>query len=129
MRSDQEIDLARRQPQRRPPAKGRVAVDVIGSQRLLEPFDPEWLELRSADALRSNQWAGYFHGMKVASLWGNPPVAKTFKQRLRAQLIDRFVYLDTMDFSDHSVADFIARWRREGAECVTKFALAKLALI
>ena len=79
-------------------------------------FDPVWLELRSADALRSNQWAGYFHGMKVASLWGNPPVPKTFKQHLRAKLIDRFVYLDTMDFSDRSVADFIQRWRREGAE-------------
>jgi phenylacetate-CoA ligase len=79
-------------------------------------FDPEWLELRSADALRSNQWAGYFHGMKVASVWGNPPVARTFKQRLRAKLIDRFVYLDTMDFSERSVADFIERWRREGAE-------------
>jgi phenylacetate-CoA ligase len=79
-------------------------------------FDPGWLELRSADALRSNQWAGYFHGMKVASVWGNPPVARTFKQRLRAKLIDRFVYLDTMDFSERSVADFIARWRREGPE-------------
>ena len=79
-------------------------------------FDQGWLEPRSADALRSNQWAGYFHGMKVASLWGNPPVPKTFKQRMRALLLDRFVYLDTMDFSDRSVADFIERWRREGAE-------------
>ena len=49
-------------------------------------------------------------------LWGNPPVPRTFKQRLRAKLIDRFVYLDTMDFSERSVADFIERWRREGAE-------------
>jgi phenylacetate-CoA ligase len=79
-------------------------------------FDQDWLEPRSADALRSNQWAGYFHGMKVASLWGNPPVPRTFKQRMRARLLDRFVYLDTMDFSDNSVADFIERWRREGAE-------------
>jgi phenylacetate-CoA ligase len=79
-------------------------------------FDRDWLEPRSADALRSNQWAGYFHGMKVASLWGNPPVPRTFKQRLRARLLDRFVYLDTMDFSDASVANFIERWRREGAE-------------
>jgi phenylacetate-CoA ligase len=76
-------------------------------------FDRDWLELRSADALRSNQWAGYVHGMKVAALWGNPRLPKTLKQRLRSKLVDRFVYLDTMDFNDRSVDDFIARWRRE----------------
>ncbi len=79
-------------------------------------FDPDWLELRSADALRSNRWAGYVHGMRVAALWGNPPVAKTLKQRIRAELVDRFVFLDTMDFNDRTVADFLARWRRERAE-------------
>ena len=26
-------------------------------------FDRDWLEIRSADALRSDQWAGCFHGM------------------------------------------------------------------
>jgi phenylacetate-CoA ligase len=79
-------------------------------------FNRDWLEPRSADALRSNQWAGYFHGMKVASLWGNPNLPKTLKQRVRFALIDRFVYLDTIDINERSLADFIARWRREKPE-------------
>jgi phenylacetate-CoA ligase len=79
-------------------------------------FDPQWIQPRTADALRANQWAGYLHGMKAASLWGNPALPKTLRQRVRAALIDRFVYLDTMDFNDRAVEDFITRWRREGAE-------------
>jgi len=75
-------------------------------------FDRDWLEPRTADALRSNQWAGCFHGMKIASLWGNPPVPRTFKQRVRALLIDRIIYLDTIDLNERSIEDFIVRWRR-----------------
>jgi len=79
-------------------------------------FDRDWLETRTADSLRSDQWAGCFHGMKIASLWGNPPLPKTLKQRVRALLIDRFVYLDTIDLNERSIEDFIARWRREKPE-------------
>ena len=79
-------------------------------------FDPEWINPRSADALRSDQWAGCFHGMKVASLWGNPPLPRTLKERIRALLIDRFIFLDTLDFNDRSVGEFIRRWRREKPE-------------
>jgi phenylacetate-CoA ligase len=75
-------------------------------------FDPEWINPRSADALRSDQWAGCFHGMKIASLWGNPPLPRTLKERIRALLVDRFIFLDTLDFNDRSIAEFIHRWRR-----------------
>ena len=79
-------------------------------------FDPEWINPRTADTMRSNQWAGCYHGMKVASLWGNPPLPRTLKQHIRALLIDRFIYLDTLDFNDRSVGEFIRRWRREKPE-------------
>ena len=79
-------------------------------------FDPEWINPRSADALRSDQWAGCFHGMKVASLWGNPPLPRTLKERIRALLVDRFIFLDTLDFNERSVGEFIRRWRREKPE-------------
>src|SRR5215469_7466146 len=75
-------------------------------------FDQAWRDPRAADALRTNQWAGCLYGMKTASLWGNPPLPATFKQRLRAQLLDRFIYLDTIDLNDRSIGEFISRWRR-----------------
>ncbi len=79
-------------------------------------FDRDWLEIRTADALRSDQWAGAFHGMKVAALWGNPPVARSAKERLRRFLIDRFVFLDTIDLNARSLAQFVHAWRRERPE-------------
>jgi phenylacetate-CoA ligase len=79
-------------------------------------FDRRWSEIRAADTLRADQWAGCLYGMKIASLWGNPRLPKTFKQRVRASLIDRFVYLDTIDLNDRTIENFITRWRREGPE-------------
>lgn len=79
-------------------------------------FDRNWLETRTADALRSDQWAGCFHGMKVASLWGNPPLPRSFKEHVRALLIDRFFYLDTIDLNERTIEDFVSRWRRERPE-------------
>jgi phenylacetate-CoA ligase len=79
-------------------------------------FDHDWLVTRTADYMRSDQWAGLFHGMKVAALWGNPPVARSLKERLRRLLIDRFLYLDTIDLNERSIGAFIAAWRRERPE-------------
>ncbi len=79
-------------------------------------FDRRWLEVRTADAMRSNEWAGCFHGMKTAALWGNPPIPRSVKERLRALLVDRFIYLDTIDLSDASMAAFVDAWRRKRPE-------------
>jgi phenylacetate-CoA ligase len=89
-----------------------------GSTGVTIYFDPAWRDPRSADALRTNQWAGCLYGMKTASLWGNPPVPRTFKQRLRARLLDRFIYLDTIDLNDRSIGEFIARWRHGKPEAL-----------
>ena len=79
-------------------------------------FDRRWSEVRTADAMRSDQWAGCYHGMKMASLWGNPPIPRTLKHRMRALLRDRILYLDTIDLNERSFATFVARWRRERPE-------------
>lgn len=76
-------------------------------------FERDWEERRNADALRANEWAGWYHGMKVAAVWGNPPVARTWKQRLRSRLYDRIMYLDTMRIERATLDDFVERWRRE----------------
>ena len=81
-------------------------------------FDTRWQEVRNADAMRANEWAGWRHGMKVAAIWGNPPVAQTLKERLRSGLLDRLMYLDTMNLNSASLADFVVRWRREKPEAL-----------
>lgn len=76
-------------------------------------FDQRCQELRNAAAMRSDHWAGWDIGMKVAAVWGNPPVAHTLKEKLRSLLLDRTFYFDTMDVSEDSVRRFIDDWRRQ----------------
>ena len=76
-------------------------------------FNERCQEARNAAAMRSDGWAGWDLGMKVAAVWGNPPAADTFKKRLRNLLLDRIFYLDTMRIDDASVDRFVQQWRRE----------------
>ena len=78
-------------------------------------FDKRCQEMRNAAAMRCDQWAGRDIGMKIAALWGNPPVADTLKKKLRNRLLDRIIYLDTMNIDEDCVDRFIQEWRREKA--------------
>jgi phenylacetate-CoA ligase len=75
-------------------------------------FDKRCQEMRNAAAMRSDQWAGWDMGMKVAAIWGNPPATDTLKKKLRRLLLDRVIYLDTMNINGHSVQQFVEEWRR-----------------
>lgn len=76
-------------------------------------FDEECQEYRNAAQLLADRWSGWDLGMKKASVWGNPPVPKGVKQTLRHHLLDRTIYLDTMDLNPQSMGAFVQRWRRE----------------
>lgn len=81
-------------------------------------LDKRWQQVRNGDALRSNHWAGWYPGTKVAAIWGNPPTPSTWKSKLRAALHDRMMYLDTMYIHDASLNQFVAEWRRERPQIV-----------
>ena len=75
-------------------------------------FDERCQQMRNAAAMRSDRWVGWDIGMKVAAIWGNPPKADTLKKKLRLLLLDRFIYLDTMDINASAVRRFVQEWRR-----------------
>ena len=68
-------------------------------------------QMRNAAAMRSDRWAGWDIGMKVAAVWGNPPEANTIKKKMRSSLLDRTIYLDTMKIDEEAVKAFIRKWR------------------
>jgi phenylacetate-coenzyme A ligase PaaK-like adenylate-forming protein len=70
-------------------------------------FDRRCQEFRNAAALRSDGWAGWRPGMRRISVWGNPPVARTFKERIRNALHDRMEFLDTMEINETSLRRFL----------------------
>jgi phenylacetate-CoA ligase len=75
-------------------------------------FDKRCQEMRNAAAMRSDRWAGWDIGVKVAALWGNPPIADTPRKKLRNMLHDRTIYFDTMDVDEKSLTAFITHWRK-----------------
>lgn len=75
-------------------------------------FDKQCQEMRNASAMRSDRWAGWDIGLSVASIWGNPPVADTLKKHIRNLLLDRMIYLDTMEINESSVRRFVCDWQR-----------------
>jgi phenylacetate-CoA ligase len=67
---------------------------------------------RGGAALRANLWSGWRLGQPTAAVWGNPPVARTLKSRLRGGLTNRAFYLDTMRIDAAAIDRFVADWRR-----------------
>lgn len=73
--------------------------------------DRAGIERRAGAALRADEWSGWRLGQPMAAVWGNPPVPRTLKNRLRLLLKDRIIYLDTMRIDDRAIDAFLAEWR------------------
>ena len=74
--------------------------------------DARGIEMRNGAALRTDEWSGWRLGEPRGAVWGNPPLARTLKSRVRTTLKDRVVYLDTMKFDTATVDGFVAGWKR-----------------
>ncbi|UTA47362.1 hypothetical protein L1F30_14510 [Simiduia sp. 21SJ11W-1] len=73
-------------------------------------FDEHCQAMRNAGQMYADSMAGWHIGDRVAAVWGNPPKYTTAKAKLRAQLLDRMIFLDTMDLNNQSMGAFVARW-------------------
>lgn len=81
-------------------------------------FDERCQKRRNGAQMYADSFSGWKPGMRVAAVWGNPPVPKTYKQKIRAFLLERMIYLDTMDLNAQSMADFVSRWRNFNPEMI-----------
>lgn len=81
-------------------------------------FDERCQQWRNAAQMYADSMAGWEPGCRVAAIWGNPPKARTLKERLRAYLLERTIYLDTMDLNPKTMGAFVDKWRRFGPEIV-----------
>ncbi|MEZ4387911.1 MAG: phenylacetate--CoA ligase family protein [Candidatus Krumholzibacteriia bacterium] len=74
--------------------------------------DETGVQRRNAAALRGDHWSGWRLGQPIAAVWGNPPVPRTWKSKLRRAVKDRYFFLDTMKLDRPAVERFVADWRR-----------------
>ncbi len=81
-------------------------------------FDEHCQKLRNGAQIFADSFSGWKPGIRIAAVWGNPPVAKTLKQKIRAFLLDRMIYLDTMDLNPSSMGHFVVKWRKFKPEMI-----------
>lgn len=81
-------------------------------------FDEHCQKLRNGAQIFADSFSGWKPGIRIAAVWGNPPIAKTLKQKVRAFLLDRMIYLDTMDLNPSSMGNFVKRWREFHPEMI-----------
>lgn len=98
------------------PARERVASKTGGSTGTsLEIYcDQAAQQIRNGAAFWTDQWAGWDLGEAVGALWGNPPAPKTWREAVRARLLDRTLYLDTVSLGDQDMAEFLTEAARRG---------------
>jgi phenylacetate-CoA ligase len=75
-------------------------------------FTEECSELRNACARRHDCWAGWNPGEPIAACWGNPKYPKTIKDKLKFNLLQPYIYLDTMHVDEASIRKFLDQWRK-----------------
>lgn len=73
-------------------------------------FDERCQQYRNAAQMFADGLAGWELGDRVAAVWGNPPVAHSLKEKLRGWLLERTIYLDTMDLNPASMHAFVNHW-------------------
>lgn len=69
-------------------------------------------EMRNAAMRRHNRWSGWNVGEPVAAVWGNVHAPVLFKERLKDDLFNPAIYLDTMNIDPVAVLVFAEKWRR-----------------
>lgn len=75
-------------------------------------FDERCQQWRNAAQMYADSLAGWSPGTRVAAIWGNPPKATTLKEKMRAYLLERMIYLDTMDLNPTTMTAFENQWRQ-----------------
>ncbi|MBX9581391.1 MAG: phenylacetate--CoA ligase family protein [Gemmataceae bacterium] len=76
-------------------------------------IDEPAVQWKTACTIRSDQWSGWRLGQRVAKVWGNPEYRQFgLKGWLRNLLLDRAVYLDTLDLTADRIAEFAKAIRR-----------------
>lgn len=72
----------------------------------------ECSELRNACAMRHDRWTGWEPGEPIGATWGNPQLPENIKEKLYDQLLQPYIYLDTMAVSLDSVKKFARSWAK-----------------
>ena len=76
-------------------------------------LDERGAQWKTAATLRADEWSGWRRGQRVAKVWGNPEYRHNgLRGRLVNAVVDRAIYLDTIQLNDDRIREFVTALRR-----------------
>ncbi|MBE0596753.1 MAG: phenylacetate--CoA ligase family protein, partial [Desulfuromonadales bacterium] len=81
----------------------------VSLQFVVDEDSQQW---KRAAALCYDQWTGWQLGERVGAIWGNPKTRHGWRRMLRNQLLERFIYLDTLKMDEAAMLRFYREIRR-----------------
>lgn len=69
-------------------------------------IDEDSQQWKRACTVYYDQWSGWKLGEKIGAIWGNPPLRNTWRNVLRNNLLERFIYLDTLKMDEEDMSEF-----------------------
>ncbi len=76
-------------------------------------LDENGAQWKTACTMRADQWSGWRLGQRVAKVWGNPEYRHFgLRGRITNRVVDRAVYLDTIQLNDDRIREFATALRR-----------------
>lgn len=71
--------------------------------------DEPSIQWKRGVTLSYDRWAGWDLGEKIGALWGNPQHNRNWRAKLRNLLLDRYIFLDTLQMTEQSMMVFHQR--------------------
>jgi phenylacetate-CoA ligase len=69
-------------------------------------WDEDSRQWKRACTIRHNRWTGWDMGERIGAVWGNPEFRGNWRGRLRNVLLERYVWLDTLEMDESDMMRF-----------------------
>ncbi|KPJ59722.1 MAG: capsule biosynthesis protein CapK [Latescibacteria bacterium DG_63] len=76
-------------------------------------WDEDSQQWKRACTIRHNRWTGWDIGERVGAVWGNPEFRGDWRGRLRNFLLERYIWLDTLEMDEKDMMRFYSDAREK----------------
>lgn len=76
-------------------------------------WDEDSRQWKRACAIRHDRWSGWDLGETIGAIWGNPVCVRSWRGKLRNLLLERCLYLDTLEMDEKDIMNFYHSVRRK----------------
>jgi phenylacetate-CoA ligase len=76
-------------------------------------WDEDSRQWKRACTIRHDRWTGWNLGERIAAVWGNPKYRQNWAGRLRNFLLERWIFLDTLEMDEEDIMNFYYKIKKK----------------